>query len=124
MKKIFYLIGLLLILMTVNPFSCTVNTTTEWTVSGITIFNGAPGGGTTIKLAAFFRDGVNPNYTYLIVSNVVIATDGGDFSLDIDTSYIDPAGPDRIVLFMWKDDNDNDVLDSGENDYALKAISV
>ena len=57
MKKIFYLIGLLLLLMTLKPFSCMVDFlddpvpfVTEWTVSETTKFNGTPDAGKTIKL--------------------------------------------------------------------------
>ena len=108
-KKIFYAIGLLLILMTLKPFSCSFNSTTVWTVSGTTIFNGTPDAGTTIKLAAFY------GYIDSLVSNVVTVTDGGAFSLDIDASELEPDEEDRIWLNMWEDDNLNNEIDIGEN---------
>ncbi len=130
MKNIFYLIGLLLILIAANLFSCSflddpfnrpeVPEIKMWTVSGTTIFDGTPGAGTTIKLAAFFADGESPNYTYLTVSNAVTATDEGAFSLDIDASNLKPVEGDDIYLRMWEDDNLNNEYDSGEISYRVE----
>lgn len=121
MKKIFYLIGLLLILMTLKPFSCTVNLTTGWTVSGTTIFNGTPDAGTTLKLAAFFtgEDTVITEHS-ILVSNVVTATDGGAFSLDINASELKPGEHDSIYLKMWYDVDLDDLRDSGEGQKTLE----
>jgi hypothetical protein len=119
MKKIFYLIGLLLfVLMTLKPFSCTIFLTTEWTVSGITIFNGTPAVGTTIKLVALYRGLWDGD-----LSNVVTVTDGGAFSLDIDASGKKPREEYTIDLYMWEDDNLNNVRDTGEYYYGLEAAT-
>ena len=113
MKRTFYFIGLLLILMTLKPFSCSFNSTAVWTVSGTTIFNGTPDAGTTIKLAAFYIDN-------FLVSNVVTVTDGGAFRLDIDASELEPEEEDWISVLMWEDDNLNNEKDRGERTFDLE----
>ncbi len=115
MKKVFYLIGILLIIMTVNSCSIDIFGTPDypiiyvWTVGGETIFNGTPDVGTTVKLAAFGA-----------ASNVVTVTDGGAFSLDIDARGLEPVKDDTIRLRMWEDDNVNNEIDSGERTYGLE----
>jgi len=124
MKKIYYIIELILFIIIINPFACSINQnlTTAWTVSGTTIFNGTPPGGTTIKLAGFFSKH-NQSVSRVIVSNVVTATHLGEFSLDIDASGLDPDDFDEIELIMWEDDNNNDLEDLGEKWYDTEPAS-
>lgn len=118
MKKIYYIVELLIFIIIINPFSCSVNLTTTWTVSGTRIFNGTPPAGTPIKLAGFFE-----NYDYqnpVIVNNVVNVTHVAHFHLDIDASSLDPDDYDKIELKMWEDDNNNDSEDSDERSYITE----
>jgi hypothetical protein len=85
-------------------------------LSGTTTFDGTPPGGTTIKLAGFYSK-QNQSGPRIIVSNVATATDGGEFSLYIDASDLNPVDYDDIELKMWEDDNNNDLVDPGERDY-------
>jgi hypothetical protein len=120
-NKIFYIVELLLILMIVNPFSCSINLTNAWTVSGTTVFNGTPPVGKTIKLAGLLEH--DYKFTGLIVSNVVTITNGGGFSLDIDASDLNTVDYDKIELIMWVDDNNNDTVETGEKYYYTEPAS-
>ena len=89
--------------------------TETWTVAGTVSFDGTPSG--TVKLAAFYQgqDTFSDTTSGAIISNVVTATDGGAFSLDIDASGQAPADLDTIRLIFWIDSNDDGAFDSTED---------